>query len=280
MAEIWECTNAEYHADRQWVGASMLKVALGSPGKYRRMFIDDQPLVDPPSESLVLGSAVHCLVLEPDHFPDLFAVRPDVDGRTKEGRPILAKFREECLSKQEITTNLHEKAKAMANAVLAEPLVQQLMEGAVVERGVVWEEDGLLMKCKPDLFIARPNQDSDLILDLKTSDDPTPENWGRGGAFAPVPKWRYDLQAAHYCDGMEQLTGRPCLFGAIVVGKSDPFDVYIYDMTDWMPVGEHFRRAAMDAVKRGLAVESEWRRPEQGTVLRLTPSNYDMEAAR
>jgi exodeoxyribonuclease VIII len=274
MAQIWNVDNNTYHADKTKIGASMLKVALASPQEYRRRFIDAEPLVDGESDSLTLGSMLHCLVLEPENFSKLFAVRPDVDGRTKEGKSIIAAFRLASLGKTEAEPNEKTKAEAMARAVLADETIASWVKSAIKERGVTWEEEGVAYKMKADLFIEQPHLPHDLILDLKTSDDPTPENWGSGSSFSPIRKYRYDLQAAHYAIGMEALTGRPCGFGAIVVGKSDPYDVYVYDLSAWLPAGAWQRARAIDAINH-CRETNVWQRPEQSTIIKLEPSPWD-----
>lgn len=274
-ARIWECDNKTYHADNTKVGSSMLKVAIRSPAEYRRRYIDVPPLPAETTPAMTLGSALHCLVLEPENFDSLFCCRPaGIDGRTKEGKEALAKFRLSAIGKEELTIEQHEQAKAMANAVLAESQVADMLAEAVFERAILWEDGEMICKCKTDIFIPRPELDSDLILDLKTSDDPTPETWSRGGSFAPIPKYRYDLQGAHYRAGVSALTGRPASFGLVVVGKDEPHDVYLYDLAEWMEIGDHYRAIAMRAIATGAI--TGWRRPEQGTVIKLFPSAWDL----
>jgi len=266
MAETWNVSNAEYHADTTKIGSSMLKTALESPHLYRRRFVDDPPLTGKRSESMALGSALHCLVLEPDKFPSLFVVKPEVDGRTREGRAANADFALNAIGKDLLSADQYEKAKRMANAVLAEPLVQELMDGAIVERGIVWEEGGLVLKCKPDIFVPGYADEEDLHLDIKSSSDPSPENWKSLSDFSPIFKYRYDMQvAAHYTAGIEALTGRPCLSGVIVVGSEEPHDVYIYPMTTYRECGEAWRQKALSII-RHCRETGVWRRPEQDFV--------------
>lgn len=284
-AEVWTFTNAEYHADPTKIGASMLKTALRSPAEYYGMYVGKKPDGSPliPNEQTaaqLLGSVTHCLILEPENLTNLYWVRPHgIDGRTKEGKATLAKLAVQSLGKREIKAEMHEQAKRMTNAVLASdccgvPFVDILAQ-AQKEHAIIWTEDDMTFKEKVDLFIARPEMDSDLILDIKTSDDPTPEEWLRGGQYAPIPKWRIDLQGAHYCTGRSEFTGRACTFGVIVVGSSEPHDVYAYDLGNWLGIGMKWRQRAIELVRRGLET-GDWSRPEQHAVLESTPSQWDM----
>jgi len=254
----------------------MLRTALRSPAEYHARYVA-KTLADEPGRSQLLGSAVHTLVLEPGEYDKLYYVRPDgIDGRTREGKAALADLALRSVGKTELKADLDRQARAMAAAVLRESLVKALLAGAVYERAVVWSEVGLEFKCRPDVFVARPDEPSDLILDLKTSEDSTPEFWNRSGAFGPMVRYNYNMQAAHYARGIGELTGRPCSCGLIVVGVDSPHDVYVYDITDWLPSGDFYRRTAIAAIQRGCA-ESFWRRPEQGQVIRLAAPYHTME---
>ena len=59
-----------------------------SPEKFK--YYQEHP--EPPTPSLVFGAAVHKLLLEPDTFGDEFAVAPDCDRRTKDGREAYNAF--------------------------------------------------------------------------------------------------------------------------------------------------------------------------------------------
>jgi len=275
-AQAWDCTNAEYHADHSKIGASMLKVALRSPSEYKRRFLDDPPLSNPESPSLIVGDAEHVLLLQPDLFDQRYYVRPEgIDSRTTEGKKKLAELRLSSVGKRELTIEQHENIKAMANAVLYEPFLDQIIHdpSTKIEQAVVWEDSGVTCKCRPDLWVPRPDQETDLILDLKTADDPSPEMFGGTSSFSPIRKYRYDMQLAHYVRGISEFTGRHCAAGLIVVGKSDPYDVFIYDITAWLPVGNDFRHKALSVVANGN--DTGWRRPEQGVVVALAPSHWD-----
>jgi len=277
QAQIWEVSHVDYHADHGKIGASMLRIAIKSLTKYRRMFIDDPPLVEEPTPDMILGSAVHCLVLEPDRFQSLFCVRPEgIDGRTTDGKKKLAEWRLASIDKQELTSEQHEKAKAIANSVLTEPSVYEWIHTGILERAVTWKTElGMEFKIRPDIWLPRPDQERDLVLDLKTDKDPSPEDFGGTSSFSSVRKYHHALQGFHYCLGAELLTGRPCDYGEIVVGKDEPHDVYIYDLTDFLVIGQSQWITAVERILGG--VETAWRRPDQGKVIRLSPTQWDLQ---
>lgn len=280
QGRVWECTNDEYHADTSKIGSTMLKTVLRSPKEYRMRYVDDTWPEEGDKDALILGSALHCRVLEPDKFDSLFCVRPEgIDGRTKAGKERLAEFRLGAMGKTELTDKMYDKAVAMADAILAVSYIRPWIEEGIKEQAIVWAEDGFDFecKCKPDIFLPRPDNDSDLILDIKTAADPTPECFESGSPSNPIRKFGYDLQAAHYSWGQAAQTGRLCAFGLIVVGKAQPHDVFVYSITDFIECGDAKRRRAMALIRDG--EEAGWQRPEQQGVIRLQPSKWDFEEA-
>ena len=54
-------------------------------------FSKDNP--SPPTDPMIIGSAFHCLVLEPDEFHKRYAVAPEkIDRRTKVGKAAWSEF--------------------------------------------------------------------------------------------------------------------------------------------------------------------------------------------
>ena len=74
-------SNKEYR-EREGVSSTDLKHMVKSPAHFR--YWKDNPQEDTPA--LLFGRAVHKYVLEKDDFFTEFAVAPNVDRRTKEGR--------------------------------------------------------------------------------------------------------------------------------------------------------------------------------------------------
>ena len=86
------------------------------------------------------------------------------------------------------------------------------------EHTIIWNEDGVLLRAKPDIFI---NTEKHLgIVDLKTTGlVPTTEGWGRRQIF------EYMVQAALYRRGAYKLTGRMCGWSFAVIETSPPYDM-------------------------------------------------------
>lgn len=119
-----------------------------------------------------------------------------------------------------------QQVAAMRDAVMAHPMAARLLnpESGLPEQSVYWVDaiTGELCRCRPDWW----HQDArgDILVDLKTTEDASPEGFARS-----VAKWRYHVQAAMYSDGVEAATGRkPRAFVFIAVEKKAPHAVGVY----------------------------------------------------
>ena len=173
-------------------------------------------------KSFDLGSAAHALfvgqgaeiaVIEADSWRTnaAKAVREDAyaNGRT----PILAKD--------------YDQVIAMAGAALIQynqnPSIRKLLEGCQREVTIIWNELGVLHRCRPDLYVPPQGNDTagvmtaaPVIIHYKTTATSiTPTNLGR---YAAQMGW--DVTAAHYAAGVEALTGeKPRQFFAVQENK-------------------------------------------------------------
>ena len=112
---------------------------------------------------------------------------------------------------------------AMRDALMAHPAANALLTGipGKAEKSVYWIDatTGVLCRCRPDWW-----RDDNLIVDLKTTEDASPEGFARS-----IAKFRYDVQDAFYTDGVQQATGkRPKAFVFIAVEKKPPYGVGVY----------------------------------------------------
>jgi exodeoxyribonuclease VIII len=154
-----------------------------------------------------VGRAVHCAALEPGEFDQRFIVAPD--RRTNAGKAAAAAAQSaglECLTEAEMET---------ARAVAA--VVMPLLPAGEREVPYFWEADGVLNAAKADIIGA-----DGYLYDLKSTDDATDFRWS-------ARKYGYAMQAAHYLDGAQSV-GMPALgFRWIVVEKSAPHGVMLYE---------------------------------------------------
>lgn len=224
-------TNAEYRkADS--ISSSELKKIMKSPLHYKH-YKDNPEDTDTPA--LLFGRAAHKYILETYDFYKEFAVAPNFDRRTKEGKAQWSLFCDENEGKDIITQEQFEQIDAMRNAMLATPFVSKLINGEH-EISFFWtdEDTGLKCKCRPDSL----NEKLHILVDYKTCDDAETEHFMRQAI-----KLGYDLQASYYLDGVKANTGEDYIFVFIAQEKKPPYAVNI------LQADEMFIRSGRDVYK-------------------------------
>ncbi|MFW1676414.1 PD-(D/E)XK nuclease-like domain-containing protein [Pontibacter sp. JAM-7] len=207
--------NADYHAG-EGLSSSALKLLLKSPLHYKHQYIDGNRTES--TAAMLMGSLVHTMVLEPDELEHDYLII-DASTRTTKAYKEAAEF---AGNRTPVLLTELDSAAEIANAVLAHPTAANLLRGSQNEHSVYWmERDGLLCKCRPDIW--RP--DIGVVADLKTTTDASP------GDFAKqIANLGYHISAEWYLRGIEKATGtRPDTWAWVVVEKSAPFAVQIYE---------------------------------------------------
>jgi hypothetical protein len=224
-----DMTNPEYHAHPA-LSRSDLHRLLESPAKwaYRKA----HPKA--PTAAMAQGTALHAAVLEP---ATLDAVAAELyELRSDAGRKVF-------------TLADLDEAKFMAEAVLADPLAQQLLAGRP-EVSCFWTlrlpvPDGSLFdfECK-----ARPDVIGDgWVVDLKSTSSLNAQMFA-----ADVEKYGYDMQVPWYLMGVtgeEQdiISASSQRFVYVVVEKEAPYEVRCYEIpASWrLAAWEKCRKALM-----------------------------------
>ena len=108
---------------------------------------------------------------------------------------------------------------AMNDAVMAHPFARGLFTGHKAEQSVFWEEDGLMLKCRPDA--GQPHA----LIDLKTTRTADPNEFGK-----TAHEFGYHQSAAHYIDGVKAATGEELPFHFVLVEKTEPYLVSVVEL--------------------------------------------------
>jgi len=93
-----------------------------------------------PTPAMVLGSLVHCLVLEGDEiFDDRYITSAGIDRRTKAGREQYAALAGS--GKTIIAPNMADQARVIARTICAQPAIARLLVAASRETTLDWHRD-------------------------------------------------------------------------------------------------------------------------------------------
>lgn len=203
--------NAEYHGAKEWLGSTSLKtLALKTPAHYKhesthQVFKDE----------FNIGTAAHSLILENDTTN--IVVLEHQNYLTKAAKE--AKAAAIADNKQPLLAKEWEQVQAMRDAVMDHPLARKMFTGHVAEQSYFWEDDGLKFKCRPDAM------NLGLIGDLKTALTASPNDFGR-----TAYSLGYFMSAAHYQDGVYELTGERLPFVFVNVEKTAPYLVSVIEL--------------------------------------------------
>lgn len=222
-------TEAEYRA-MDAVNWSTLKHLRESPKHYRHAL--DNPRKDTPA--LMLGRALHTLVLEPAKFGAEYAVfSGDGTRASKEYKAFAGANEGRTVLKADEYDGILAAALALREyAPAAEYLTAP---DAIAERSVTWTDTrtGLLCKARPDLVVPSLRA----VVDVKSTASADPHRFG-----LLAGRMGYPLQMEHYAAGVEAVYGwEPERIVFLVVEVDAP-----HDCGALMMDGLHRRQARKD----------------------------------
>jgi exodeoxyribonuclease VIII len=216
--------NAEYHALTSVISKSHLDLVARSPLHYWARYVDPKRVEPEPTAAMLLGTAVHTLVLETDQFAERYVAAPEgIDRRYKAGKELFAEWEAQAAGRTVLTKADADLIQAMGRAVHGHPAAAYLLGlPGKAETTHMWTDEatGLECKCRPDWLV----DDGSMIVDLKTTEDASPTGFAKS-----IANFRYHVQASWYLDGLERATGRrPEQFIFICVEKKAPHAVAVY----------------------------------------------------
>lgn len=215
---------------------SLLKELADSPARFKGIW--DGDITWEETDAMRLGSGAHMLALEPERFESEYVVLEGLINKSTQkpyGRGTkafdgwLAEVKQTETRKVLIASE-YQDCKAMAEAFHAHDKIQELMQssGKVFEQ--FWEMsydfgEGVKIpfKFKPDCVCL----DLGVVIDLKTTDDPSPDAFGYKAG-----KLGYYRQAAIYAEGLEGYYGRPFEFLIGAVRKEKPYESAVYKIKE------------------------------------------------
>lgn len=234
-------TNKDYHAHSA-ISKSDIDLFLQSPKKFAlkkagKLAGDDSP-------ALLLGSAVHKLILEPNDFESEFITEPRIDKRSKEGKAAYSDFLELAFGKNILSPMLYEQAKAMAKAVLGNKTAGKFIKDGFAERSFFSSYNGQEIKCRPDYY----NQKLGLVVDVKTSANAS--EFGKS-----IGNFNYHIQQAIYTDILMANGLAVNGFVFVVVEKTAPYMVGFYTLSE--KAVEFGRECYQNALDKIIALKAQ-----------------------
>jgi len=193
------------------VSRSTLTTLLSNSAAHAKWELDHPKEQTP---DMILGTAVHCCVLEPEIFIERFACR-DLDGRTTAGKAQA----EDIKAKGQVALN---RADWNACLGMASATRHLLPANAKTEISLQWDDVGGV-PCKARLDAWAPGQ----VWDLKSTQDARPSAFAR-----TIFQMGYGLQGAFYLRGAAACGLKAGEFRMVVVERDPPHGVYVYRLED------------------------------------------------
>ena len=235
-------SNAEYHA-LDYVSKSHLDLVDKSPFHYWDRYINPDRVIPEPTKQMIIGSAFHSLVLEPDVFETEFIVeavdapkRPTATQRnakkpsnqTLDAIAFWESFDNKAKGKTILSLEDIERLTIMKQRIVEHPAASTILNlSGVAEQSYQWrdEKTGELCKSRPDFH----TDDGTLIVDLKTTSDASELGFQKS-----VHNFRYHVQAGFYLRSIKEAQQ----FVFIAVETKPPYLVAVYNAsTDMINAG-------------------------------------------
>ena len=198
------------------------KVLTRSAAHYRH-YRDNPPTETP---ALRIGKAVHALALEGRAaYEAAFAVAPECDRRTREGKAVWGDFIAASEGRTVLTVTEAELVEGMAGGILSHHLAPALLADGTPELSMLWDDPETGTPCKGRMDLARLEVGA--ILDLKSTLDASPAAFARS-----CLAYGYHVQQAAYMAGAAALRADVRDFVILAVEKAPPFAVGIYRLPD------------------------------------------------
>ena len=166
-------------------------------------------------QALQFGSAGHCLLLEPEMFPELYVRAPEgLNQRGKTGKKRWVEYEEQHPGKILLRTGEWERLENIRKVFEIHPQIQKLWKNGSAEVSLFWQDSEFALDCKArlDWFDA----DSAIIVDLKFTN-----NIGKAAVQKPIQDY-YALQASWYVRAVTQLTAKVPDFFFVFIEKYAP----------------------------------------------------------
>ena len=194
-----------------------------------------------PSPAMVLGSAIHAAMLQPDVFDNTYYELPKIDRRTKAGKEKAAEVEAANVGKIGLSTQDMDTVNRLHAKAYDDPWLSQFFNKGLKERSFFRNDayTGLTLKGKIDNW----RQEGNVVIDLKTTDCAAERVFKHD-----IVKYDYISQAAFYYDMVHHCSGeKPFAFIIVAVEKTKDCDVNVFHLdNDALGVGRAMYRKWLD----------------------------------
>lgn len=246
------------------ISSSDMKKILQSPAKYKQYKNTSSKSTD----AMLLGSAIHCRILEPEEFTKRYIFEPNLDKVKNKAK--WKEFKQDCIESNRIIlkNSYNDIIEGIVQNLNGNMTMQAILNNPsiVFEQSLFWHDKQFDIDCKCQCDFIIFNGDMAVIGDIKTTtdcDNPFERDF---------EKYQYYLQAYHYCCGVkasyENIKSVDFLF--VAIEKTAPFEIQCYDLEkEYYEIGKIEREKAINKYKECLKNDS-WKRSENIKTLKVS----------
>ena len=253
-----------YHASRGISKHGLDNIAR-SPAHYR--YLREHPSES--SEAMTVGSAIDCLVFEPDLFDERFVV--DDTGLSRNSKAWKEWVAETAAGRSILRASQHDKVRGMRDALASHPTVSALLADGTPQPSMYWiDAEPRSHEREPTFRLCRGRLDwlcdgHSVAVDLKKARD------ARYGKFVnAVRDYRYHVQDAFYRAGL-RACGRPVEhFVFIAVEEEPPHGINVFELDP------NWQRQGRMLWERDLETYSECMKSQEWPGYPIEPRTLDM----
>lgn len=208
-------TNAQYHADREYLSSSGLKLLLSDKGQFYREYVLNQRPVQPENDNFIFGSYLHSLILEPDLVLNEYVIGEYTGRKSSEYAELKSLYPDKVI----ISERQNALASDLLRAYSTHTVAPGLITGGESEKTLCVKLKGVNIKVRGDYV----NLDKNYIVDVKTTSGATTKD----DVVKANERYMYHLSAALYCMAFKEHYKRNFDFYWIYLSKFDlTCDVY------------------------------------------------------
>jgi hypothetical protein len=169
--------------------------------------------------AMIFGSAFHCYLLQFDLFYSKYAIAPEVDRRTKDGKLQWDEFVYNNEGKIVLSRNDYDKISMMNHSIYSNP-----MAGEILNNLTKREEIRTWINADTNVPMKGIIDGQGFIMDLKTCADAEPTKFARDAFYM-----NYHRQAAIYLDSEPDSSSLS--YYIIAIEKDAPYGISVHEMS-------------------------------------------------
>lgn len=212
---------------------SKLKEFKKSPRHFYIKYVAENKYIEPVTEAMEFGKALHRLLFEPELFDKYYSVSPICDRRTHDGKKKYNDFITDSKNKTVISNDIFNDISQIITVIKNKEMSKTLINNGIPELPIFWNDPIYNISCKAKLdYFIEPNAiyPNGMIIDLKTTKNSNYKEFS-----STIYNFGYHNQASFYCEGIKTLykLNEYPLFCFIVCEKTPPYECRFFCIDDF-----------------------------------------------